>query len=57
MNPQATIKALANGKYLVHFYNDDNESNLHCTSLQHALDVVSGFHKAVARSRNLVSVK
>jgi hypothetical protein len=50
MNPQATISARPKGKYLVHFYNNDVEDNIICDSLQYALDLVSGFHKAVARN-------
>jgi hypothetical protein len=50
MNPQATISARPKGKYLVHFYNNDVEDNINCDSLEYALDLVAGFHKAVARN-------
>jgi len=51
MNPQVTITARNNGKYLVHFYNNQAESNVNFDTLQEALDFASGFLKAVERNR------
>lgn len=50
MNPQATISAKPNGKYLVHFFNNDVEDNINCDSLEYALLLVSNFLKAIAKN-------
>jgi hypothetical protein len=43
MNPQTTITARKNGTYCVHFYYNDEESNVICNNLQDAMKLVSEF--------------
>jgi len=48
MNPQTTITARKNGTYLVHFYYNEDESNIICKNLQEALQLVSEFLSRVS---------